>query len=127
MKLQIHVTKAANIKLGKDHPDALISVSNLTLVYLAQGRMDEAEKLHVHVMKARKGQAILIPSLAWLTWQSFMSLGKIATAEVLFVKAIKSMQQLIGPQHPQTLNAVLKLQKLQELKTFLSKTRSCNM
>ncbi|KAF8333397.1 hypothetical protein F5887DRAFT_1080226 [Amanita rubescens] len=42
-------------KLGfQDHPDLLISMSHIALTYQKQGRQDEAEKLQVQVMEARK-------------------------------------------------------------------------
>ncbi|KAF8624350.1 hypothetical protein AX15_005924 [Amanita polypyramis BW_CC] len=44
---------------------------------------------------------------------TYGSQGKLSEAEVLLVQAIKSMEQLIGPQHPRTLNAMKNLQTLQ--------------
>ena len=40
--------------LGKDHPDTLVSVNNLGLLYYAQGRYQEAEPLYRRALEARE-------------------------------------------------------------------------
>ncbi|KAF8338409.1 hypothetical protein F5887DRAFT_1077911 [Amanita rubescens] len=41
-------------KLGLQHPDTLASVGNLACTYWNQGKWDEAEKLEVEIMAARR-------------------------------------------------------------------------
>ena len=38
--------------LGKEHPDTLVSVNNLALLYEAQGRYGEAEPLYRRALEA---------------------------------------------------------------------------
>ena len=50
-KLEVKVMQARRDKLGSDHPDTLMSMSDLTATYWDQGRFDEAEKLGVWAME----------------------------------------------------------------------------
>ena len=44
-------------KLGPDHPDTLMSMSNLAVSYAALGRHAEALKLHEETLALEEGQA----------------------------------------------------------------------
>jgi tetratricopeptide (TPR) repeat protein len=44
----------AQITLGKEHPNTLMTVNNLALLYQAQGRYDEAEALYKRPLAAKE-------------------------------------------------------------------------
>jgi hypothetical protein len=61
--------EARKEKLGSQHPDTLTSMANLASTYSHwQGRWDEAEKLEVEVMKARKEHLVHITQTLLPAW-----------------------------------------------------------
>jgi Tetratricopeptide repeat len=50
----MQVMEARKTVLGPEHPDTLISISNLAFTYWNQGRWTEAEKLNIQGMEASK-------------------------------------------------------------------------
>lgn len=49
-----NLTTTYSNQLRAEHPDTLNSIYNLAMIYLYQGLWEEAEKLQVQVLEARK-------------------------------------------------------------------------
>ena len=45
---------ATKAKLGASHPDTLVSMSNLPVLYNSQGKYDQAEPLYVECLELQK-------------------------------------------------------------------------
>jgi tetratricopeptide (TPR) repeat protein len=53
-ELEVQVMETRKRVLGEEHPDTLLSISNLASTYRNQGRWKEAEELGVQVMETKK-------------------------------------------------------------------------
>jgi len=53
-ELNVQVMETRKRVLGAEHPDTLISISNLASTFWSQGRWKEAEELEVQVLKTKK-------------------------------------------------------------------------
>ena len=58
-KLQVDVINTRKEIFGSDHPNTLLSMSNLAFTYENQGKWYEAEKLQVDVMNALNAKLVL--------------------------------------------------------------------
>ena len=92
-------------QLGSDHPDTLTTIGNLASTYRNQGRLEAAEKLEVDVMNERKlgsdhpDTLTSMANLAIIYWRQ----SRLDEAHSLLFHAVKTMQQVTGPQHPTVL------------------------
>jgi CHAT domain-containing protein/tetratricopeptide (TPR) repeat protein len=96
--------------LGPEHPDTLVSTSNLASLYRDQGRAAEAEPLFRRVLEVRErvlGQEhpktlITVGNLA----DTFLKERRYRDAEPLFRRALEAQTRTLGPDHPNTLDSV---------------------
>ena len=93
--------------LGDEQPDTLGSIGNLSLLFLYQGKYDEAEPLYREVLKVRRrtlgdehpATMASISNLGVL----FHNQGKYEEAEKHFVEALEGRRRVLGETHPTTL------------------------
>ncbi|KAF8346213.1 hypothetical protein F5887DRAFT_883844 [Amanita rubescens] len=96
--------------LGSDHPDTLMTMSNLASTYQYQGRWDEAEELQVEVMNIRKVKLGLdnpntlkiMSNLA----STYRYQGRWDEAEKLQEEAMDKWKKTLGLDHPDTLTVM---------------------
>jgi len=99
--LQVHQEK---------HRDTLGCMNDLALVYLDQGRYDEAEPLYVKALEI--GRRVLREDDPWLLnfisnlATVYKSQGHYEEAEPLYVKALEIRRQKLGEEHPGTLKNI---------------------
>ncbi|KAG8718742.1 hypothetical protein FRC09_012178 [Ceratobasidium sp. 395] len=106
-KLWVKVVDARKRALGEQHPDTLISMSNLALTYEYQGRWDEAEALQLQVLDAEKQisgerHPSTLNSMNNLA-MTYQSLGRLDEAETLLIQVLEARKQVLGERHPDTL------------------------
>jgi tetratricopeptide (TPR) repeat protein/tRNA A-37 threonylcarbamoyl transferase component Bud32 len=105
---QFEVARALRVKvLGEEHPDTLIAMHNLTVVYFYQGKYAEAEALYAKVLETRRR---LLGEEHPDTLDSMNDLanthereGKYAQAEALHAKVLEIQRRVLGEEHPNTL------------------------
>ncbi|KAJ5620527.1 P-loop containing nucleoside triphosphate hydrolase protein [Penicillium lagena] len=93
-------TAARGRLLGPEHPDTLISMSNLASTYHNQGRWKEADELGVQVVEGS--------NLASM----YRYQGRFQEAEELevqVIEVIETREQVLGPEHPDTLTSMSNL------------------
>ena len=99
--------------LGTEHPDTLISMTNLASTYSNQGRWQEAEELEIQVLETIKrvlgeehpDTLISMGNLA-LTYRNR---GRWKEAEELEVQVMETRKRVLGEEHPHTLNSIANL------------------
>jgi tetratricopeptide (TPR) repeat protein len=98
--------------LGMEHPDTLISVDNMGLVLQAQGKYEEAEKLHRRALKGREKMlgmehpnTLTSVNRQGLTLQAH---GKYE-AEKMYRRALEGREKMLGMEYPNTLTSVNRL------------------
>ena len=97
-------------KLGEQHPNTLMSVSNLALVLWAQGKYDKAEMLNRRALEEREKELgeqhpdtlTIVNNLASVLQDQ----GKYEEAERLDRRALEGREEKLGEQHPDTLMSV---------------------
>ncbi|KAJ5532069.1 P-loop containing nucleoside triphosphate hydrolase protein [Penicillium frequentans] len=112
-ELSVQVIEARRQVLGPEHPDTLMSMSNLAHTYQYQGRWKEAEELSVQVIEARRqvlgpehpDTLVSISNLA----STYQYQGRWKEAEELNVQVIEARNQVLGPEHPDTLISISNL------------------
>ncbi|KAM0352928.1 hypothetical protein ACHAPU_001812 [Fusarium lateritium] len=131
-KMHRHVLEAKVKADGADHPETLSSKGNLAVVLYKRGKAREAEELQVEVMEV--SERVLgeehpdtLLSMMHLA-KSWMFLGKekadsrhlypdvdmFGGAEKLLQKCVRLRTQLLGPDHPSTLESMLRLEEYQD-------------
>ena len=102
--------KAREAMLGPEHPDTLISVSQLGSVLEMQGKYDEAEAMHRRALAGSK--KVLGPEHPH-TLTSVSNLGsmlerqgKYDEAEAMNRRALAGSKKMLGSEHPDTLISV---------------------
>jgi tetratricopeptide (TPR) repeat protein len=106
-ELEAQVMQTRKRALGEEHPDTLISMSNLVSTYRNQGRWKEAEELEVQVMQTRK-RALgeehpdTLISMANLA-STYRNQGRWKEAEELEVQVMQTRKKVLGEEHPDTL------------------------
>jgi tetratricopeptide (TPR) repeat protein len=96
--------------LGKDHPDTLVTVNNIAMLYLTQDRYAEAA---LHFQRALRGyeRAVgkdhpttltIVSNLASL----YVAQDRYAEAEPLASRALEARERTLGKGHPDTLTSV---------------------
>jgi tetratricopeptide (TPR) repeat protein len=93
--------------LGAEHPDTLISVSNLASVLRHQGKYKEAEEMCRRALKGKENQkdSRTLDSLSLLALV-LRYRGKYEEAEEMNRRALEGREKLLGPEHPHTLTSV---------------------
>jgi tetratricopeptide (TPR) repeat protein len=99
--------------LGKEHPDTLVSVSNLAVVLTRQGKYEQAEEMNRRALegwekalgKEHPHTLVSVSNLAWVLTRQ----GKYEQAEELNRQALKGWEKALGKEHPDTLVSVSNL------------------
>ena len=99
--------------LGNEHPDTLISVSNLALVLQHQGKYDEAEQVNRRALDGRekvlgKEHPDTLTSVSNLVLV-LRDQGKYDEAEQINRRALDGREKVLGKEHPDTLTSVSNL------------------
>jgi tetratricopeptide (TPR) repeat protein len=94
-------------ELGKDHPDTLITLSNLAATYQAAGKLGKAIKLHEQVKAAFVAKLGADHSLTLNTLNNlaaaYQAAGKRSEAIKLYEKVKDARVTKLGADHPDTL------------------------
>jgi tetratricopeptide (TPR) repeat protein len=107
-------------RLGEEHPDVALSLSNLASIYDDQGRYAEAEALYHQALELYKRLRVeehpdvaeTLDNLALV----YKSQGRYAEAEPLYQQALSMRKRLLGQEHPsvaKSLNNLANLYRLQ--------------
>ncbi|KAH6653677.1 hypothetical protein BKA67DRAFT_679622 [Truncatella angustata] len=96
--------------LGREHQDALNSITMAGLAYKLRGRWEEAEKLEVEVMETRKQKLgadhpSTLTSMANLA-STFWNQGRWEEAKKLEVEVMETSKQKLGADHSDTLTSM---------------------
>ncbi|KAI9877032.1 MAG: hypothetical protein M1830_005006 [Pleopsidium flavum] len=102
-----------NKALGLEHPDTLISVSNLAFVLQKQGKYEEAEKMNRRALEGMNkalgpehpDTLISVSNLALMLRHQ----GKYNEAEKMNRHVVDVRKKMLGPEHPDTLISVSNL------------------
>jgi serine/threonine protein kinase/tetratricopeptide (TPR) repeat protein len=102
--------------LGPEHPDTLIALHNLAILFLSRSRFADAEPLIAQELEVRRrvlgpehpGMLASMNSLAAL----YRALGQYDRAELLFVQIVEISPRVNGPDHPDTLMTMNNLASL---------------
>ena len=97
--------------LGREHPETLISIVNLALIYYSQGRWKEAEELQVQVIETSKRvlgeeHPETLTSMVNLAF-TLKGQGRAMEAISLMERCFQLQKQVLGPGH-QDMEASLK-------------------
>ena len=108
--LLVRVMETTSRVLGEEHPDTLIKMGNLALIYSFQGRWTEAEKLHVQVFEIEKRvlgeeHPNTLISMNNLT-HTYKGMGRHDEATELMSIVIDLCTKKMGANHPYTLSSV---------------------
>ncbi|ORY31577.1 TPR-like protein [Rhizoclosmatium globosum] len=93
--------------LGPDHPDTLIALNNLALLYYSQGKYEQAEPMYNECLSTSK--RVLGPDHPdTLTIMSNLALlykfqGKYVQSEPMYTDCLATSKKVLGPDHPDTL------------------------
>ncbi|KAM3504856.1 hypothetical protein MY11210_008194 [Beauveria gryllotalpidicola] len=112
----VFAQKSAEIReelLGPDHPDTLVSMGNLALIYYNQGRWEEAEELCMQLTETSKTKLgadhtntlIIMSNLASI----YTDQGRWEEAERLEVQVMETRKAKLGANHLGTLNSMSNL------------------
>ncbi len=110
---QIQTEQALAIRrrlLGEGHPDTLLSMNNLALLHLRQGRYAQAEpllKVGVETRRRLLGEEHpdTLNSMDNLT-ELYQRQGKFSQAEALTSRVLDARRRALGAQHPDTLSSM---------------------
>ncbi|KAF8346193.1 hypothetical protein F5887DRAFT_1185023 [Amanita rubescens] len=98
------------IRLGKDHPDTLKTMTSLASTYHGQGRWNEAEKFEVEVLSILKGKMAVDHSFTLQVMHDlaliYLDQGKWSDAEKLQVVVVNERKEVLGSDHPDTLSTM---------------------
>jgi tetratricopeptide (TPR) repeat protein len=105
--------RVRRLMLGPDHPDTLLSMSNLAYADLAGGRTREAIALHEEILAARKVKlgpdhpdvAKTLASLA----QAYRAAGRLGEAIPLLEQAVALRKAKLTLGHPDTIASLVQL------------------
>ncbi len=118
-----HLERALALRrgqFGEEHPDTLKSMAHLSLLYMKQLRLEEAESLRLKIVESRRRvlgdehpgivSAMNCNSMGWVYYMQ----GRHKEAEPLFVKALEIRRRILGEEHPNTLWSMTSLALLYE-------------
>lgn len=99
--------------LGAEHPDTLMAMNNLAILYSEQGRYAEAEPLHVETLEIRRrvlgaehpATLLAMSNLATL----YEAQGRYAEAEPLYLQTLEIQKRVVGEEHADTLGTMSNL------------------
>jgi serine/threonine protein kinase len=96
--------------LGEEHPDTLVSISNMGVLLRSQGRLAEAEPFYREALeKRRRTLGEEHPqTLASINNMGFLlqSQGRLAEAEPFYREALEKSRRTLGEEHPDTLTLI---------------------
>ncbi|KAK7028418.1 FabD/lysophospholipase-like protein, partial [Favolaschia claudopus] len=109
-ELGVTALEARKRRLGKEHPDTLLGMASLAVIYLEQGRWSEAEELEVVVLEARKRvlgneHPDTLSSMANLAI-TYWNQGRWSESEELEVTVLAARKRVLGKEHPDTLTSM---------------------
>jgi tetratricopeptide (TPR) repeat protein len=103
-------------QLGITHPDTATTLTNLALLYRAQGRYTEAEPLFLQALTIHQEQlGITHPSTATSLnnlAELYRAQGRYTEAEPLYLQALEITQEQLGSTHPHTATSLNNLAAL---------------
>jgi tetratricopeptide (TPR) repeat protein len=108
--LFMHATETSKRLHGEEHPDTLVTMTNLASVYTSQGRWNEAKELQLQILQL--SQRVLGDThAATLTSMAHLALihanqGQLVEAERLEVHVREARTSLLGKEHPDTLTSI---------------------
>jgi eukaryotic-like serine/threonine-protein kinase len=93
--------------LGEEHPETLVSMSGVAVVYQAQGKYAQAEALESKVLEVQRrvlGEEHLytLNTMNHLA-SMYAEQGQIEQAQALYVKTLAIQRRVLGEEHPETL------------------------
>lgn len=99
--------------LEKDDPGSLASMADLALEYFYEGKLNEAEKLQVHVMQTHKRvlgdeHADTLKSMSDLA-KTYRKGAREDEAASLQLHVMETRKRIFGDEHPDTLKSMAKL------------------
>ncbi|KAJ7809310.1 hypothetical protein B0H13DRAFT_2479113 [Mycena leptocephala] len=111
--LEVMVLEKWKQLLGADHPDTLLAMGNLAVIYGQLGSYQEAESLQGIVLEKRKqllgaDHPLTLLAMANLA-VTYSQLGRYQDAEPLEGIVLERWKQLLGADHPDTLLAMANL------------------
>ena len=109
----LQVMEGREKALGKEHPDALTSVSNLAAVLRYQGKYQVAEEMNRRALEGRE-KALGKQHPSTLTSMSNLAAvlqyqGKCEAAEEMKRRVLEGREKALGKEHPDTLTSVSNL------------------
>jgi len=110
--------EAYELRMGKENPDTLTSISSMAICVTAQGRHADAEALHRQALEARRrvlgeehpDTLSSINNLALCVTAQ----GRHADAEALYRQALEARRRVLGEEQPSTLATAKVLKSCQE-------------
>lgn len=114
--------------LNDDHPNMLISVSNLALTLYAQGDPAGAQTLHQGVLNMRRRtlgdkDAATLESMSYVA-EAMYAQGDLANARTLQELVLEKRRQVLGGEHPSTLISISNLGVTLHAQGFLDDART---
>jgi len=108
--LLLDVLERQKRKLGEDHPDTVVTMSNLANLYQTVGRNAESEALNRTILDIRmriggEDDPSTLSALNNLA-NVVASQGHLAEAGELMRRVLASKRRILGPEHPSTLNTM---------------------
>jgi tetratricopeptide (TPR) repeat protein len=102
--------------LGADHTSTLDTVNNLGLLYAVQGRLAEAEQMYERALAGYEKASLSHTITALNTIRNlgvlYYDQDKMGQAKIMFQRATLGREKMLGPRHPQTLEAINYLRQL---------------
>ena len=104
--------------LGAEHPDTLAGMDNLAITFRGQGRLNEAEQLHVQVIDMLKKllgaeHPAILASMSNLA-KIYSDQGRWNEAEQLQVQVMDMEKKVLGKKHPRTLISIEKWEAMKQ-------------
>ena len=108
--LAVQAAEMGSRVLGPEHPDTLVSIGLLALIYRHQGRLDEAENLETRVMETHL-MGLGPEHQDTLTSQSnlaaiFREQRRWEESEQLYIQILETSKKVMGTEHPETLHSM---------------------
>ncbi|KAK7897918.1 hypothetical protein LTR67_004550 [Exophiala xenobiotica] len=102
--------------LGLTHPSTLNTINNLGRLYYRQGKLVQAEEYYRRALAGYKKNSLskTIPALNTISnlGRLFRDQGKAEEARAMLHRALSGRQEVLGPDHSDTLKAAKQLEKL---------------
>ena len=112
-ELEVQAMETRKRVLGTEHPDTLISMTNLASTYRNQGRLIQAEQLEAQVVETYERvlgaeHPVTLVNISQLALV-LSAQGKYDKAEEMSRQVLKVLEKKMGEQHPDTLTSVSNL------------------